>query len=201
MDIAILDYGTGNLHSLAKALELGGARVRVDRDPVTACAADGLVLPGVGAFADAAAQLRPYREVLRDALGHGLPCLGICLGMQMLLDHSEEGPGSGIGAAGGGVHLLPTSCVPHMGWNSVHASPAADQQLLDGVDGEHFYFANSYFARPTEPATVAAWTEYEEVRLPALLAIGKTFGVQFHPEKSGPAGLRVIANFLRSVSR
>lgn len=199
MDIAILDYGTGNLHSLSKALERGGARVRVEGNPIAACSSDALVLPGVGAFADAAERLNPYRDELRSFIASGLPCLGICLGMQLLLDRSEEGPGLGIGAARGEVLRLGTACIPQIGWNSVHAVAGEPFPLLDGVDGEHFYFANSYIAKPHDQEMVGAWSEYKGQRFPAVLRTANTFGVQFHPEKSGTAGLRLIANFIRSV--
>jgi imidazole glycerol-phosphate synthase subunit HisH len=196
MDIVLLDYGTGNLHSLGKALERGGARVRVEADLTAALRADALVLPGVGSFAAAAMQIAGGVAPLRTALAQGMPCLGICLGMQLLFESSEEGPGPGIGALGGKIRQMRAPRVPQMGWNSVLPGP---DRLFAGLEKPVVYYANSYVAEPTDPSTIIGWTEYGNERFPAAVRQGRTWGVQFHPEKSGRPGLRLLGNFLDLV--
>jgi glutamine amidotransferase len=200
MRVAILDYGVGNLHSLARAVEAGGATVTLESSPPAALRADALVLPGVGAFAAAAERIAPHAAEIREALEAGLPALGICLGMQLLFERSEEGGGTGIALIPGTVGRLAARPIPHMGWNDVVADDPADP-LFAELPEMTMYYANSFAARPADPATVLAWTEYGAERFPAVVAAGRTRGVQFHPEKSGPAGLRVIRNFLSSVNR
>lgn len=194
MRVLLFDYGTGNIHSLGKALELQGARV------VTGTAIDGadaLVLPGVGAFGAAAARLAPYRAAIRSAVAEGLPVLGVCLGMQLLLEASAEGPGEGLGLVEGHVRRLDASRVPHMGWNTVRA--AAAEPLFRGIERERFYFAHGFVTAPTDPAVATATATYEADTFPAAVRAGTVVGTQFHPEKSGTAGLRLIRNFLEQV--
>jgi len=192
MRIALFDYGTGNLHSLRKALESTGHTVAIENNPVPALHADAVVLPGVGAFGDAAAKLAPFADPLRRAFEQGLPCLGVCLGMQLLFDASEEGGGAGLGVLHGRVRRLRAQRVPQMGWNAVEPG---DDPLFEGGSLVGYY-ANSYVVEPDDAATVIAWTEYAGERFPAAVRRGRTWGVQFHPEKSGSEGLRVIRNFL-----
>lgn len=196
MRVAVLDYGVGNLHSLGKALERAGARVVAEREPAAALRAEALVLPGVGAFGAVAGRLASTAPALRDALAAGHPCLGVCLGMQLLFDDSEEGGGAGLGALRGRVRRLSAGRVPHMGWNRV--APAADP-LFTGLDPLVAYYAHSFVVEPAEPEAVIAWTEYAGDRFPAAVRRGNTWGVQFHPEKSGAEGLRLIENFLAAV--
>ncbi|MCL4866292.1 MAG: imidazole glycerol phosphate synthase subunit HisH [Gemmatimonadales bacterium] len=187
----LLDYGVGNLHSLAKAVAGPGVEVVVEADPMAAIATDRLVLPGVGAFTPAAERLGPAREAVRQALLAGLPCLGICLGMQLLLEASEEGPGLGLGVIAGRVRRLRTARLPQIGWNRIEdASDAAFERAPLALA----YYANSYVADPTDPTSVVAWSTHESDRFPAAVRRGNTLGVQFHPEKSSAAGLA----FLRS---
>jgi glutamine amidotransferase len=193
MRIALFDYGTGNLHSLQKALERDGARVLIEQDGAAALRADALVLPGVGAFGAAAARLAPHADALRSALSDGLPCLGICLGMQLLFESSEEGGGPGVGVFAGRVRALRAHRVPQMGWNAVDA--AADP-LFEDVPAPVVYYANSFVCEPADPAIEIAWTEYGSDRFPAAVRRGRTCGLQFHPEKSGAAGLAILRNFL-----
>lgn len=192
MRLVLFDYGTGNLHSLRKALERHGADVVVGAE---LAGADGLVLPGVGAFGAAAERLAPHAGAIRGAVADGLPVLGICLGMQLLLDASDEGPGAGLGLVPGRVRPLRARRVPHMGWNVVESR----DPLFDGVAGERLYFANSYVADPVADADVIAWTRHEDDRFPAAVRRGRVMGTQFHPEKSGPAGLRLLGNFVARV--
>jgi glutamine amidotransferase len=196
LDLVLFDYGTGNLHSLGKALSLGGHDVHVEDDPARISGADALILPGVGAFGAAAARLAPRRAWLRDALRDGLPCLGICLGMQLLFEASEEGQGEGLGVVAGRVRRLHAARLPQMGWNSVDT---IEDPLFAGVQDLVAYYANSFVAE-TDAATVIGWTTYETDRFAAAVRAGRTVGVQFHPEKSGGPGLRVIENFLREVA-
>ncbi len=193
MNIALFDYGAGNLHSLGKALEGAGARVTVTSDWTEALALDALVLPGVGAFGPAAAALPADRAPVRDALAAGLPCLGICLGMQLLFEDSEEAAGQGIGLIPGKVRLLDARIVPQMGWSDVEAGP---DPIFAGVSDLVAYFANSYVCIPTTPADAIAWSEYDGIRSAAGARRANTWGLQFHPEKSSGPGRRIIANFV-----
>ncbi len=196
MNIALYDYGAGNLHSLAKALEGAGAGVTVTSDWDAALGGDALVLPGVGAFGHAARSLPADPSRVRDALEGGLPCLGICLGMQLLFEESEESEGSGIGLVPGRVLRLEAAVVPQMGWNDVRT---ADDPLFTGTDGLVAYYANSYVCEPDDPDTTIAWSEYEGRRIVAGVRRARTWGVQFHPEKSSSLGRRIIANFVAAV--
>ena len=196
MRIALFDYGVGNLHSLGKALEAGGARVQVTRDWEAALREDGLVLPGVGAFSAAVEALPTELHPIQEALRRGYPCLGICLGMQLLFDGSEEGPGTGIGVIPGRVRRLRARIVPQMGWNRVETR---DDPLFGDLDDLTVYYANSFVCEPTDPAHALAWSEHEGDRFVAAARRFRTWGVQFHPEKSSHQGRRILANFLEEV--
>jgi glutamine amidotransferase len=198
MRVSVFDYGAGNLHSLVKALEAGGARAIVTPDPVAALEADALVLPGVGAFGAAAARLAPGRSGMRDALANGLPCLGICLGMQLLFDGSDEGDGAGLGVVSGRVTRLAAARVPHMGWNAIE--DACDPLFVKAPLREAYY-ANSFVCRPRDTAAVTAWSRHEDDRFAAAVRVGRAVGVQFHPEKSSSAGVAWLAAWLAEVRR
>jgi glutamine amidotransferase len=197
VNVALFDYGAGNLHSLGKALTRDGARVHVTDVWEEALAADALVLPGVGAFSAAVRALPPDPGPVREALEGGLPCLGICLGMQLLFDGSEEGEGRGIGLVPGRVRRLRAAVVPQMGWNDVDTS---EDPLWDGLGDLVAYYANSFVCEPDAPEQAIAWSDYGESRFVAAVRRHRTWGVQFHPEKSSFAGRRVIANFLREAA-
>jgi len=196
--VTIFDYGAGNLHSLAKALRPAASELIVEEDPERAVNTDVLVLPGVGAFGSAAQRLRSGRVAMRDALVGGLPCLGICLGMQLLMDDSEEGDGQGLGVIAGSVTKLRTTRVPQIGWNEISAGsdPTFDNAPL-GVA----YFANSFVCRPVDESRVVAWSTHENDRFPAAMRTGNVVGVQFHPEKSSASGVAFIRTFIEQASR
>jgi imidazole glycerol-phosphate synthase subunit HisH len=197
MKIAMIDYGTGNLHSLIKALESGGATVRVVPDLPGDEQVDGIVLPGVGAFGSAAAHVAAGAGALKSALADGVPALGICLGMQVLFETSDEGIGSGLGALPGRVRRLRGRRLPHMGWNDV---AMVDDPLFAGLDSLIAYYANSYVVEPDDASDVIAWTQYGDERFAAAVRKDRIWGVQFHPEKSGAPGLQLIRNFLAQVA-
>ncbi|MGD9617348.1 MAG: imidazole glycerol phosphate synthase subunit HisH [Alphaproteobacteria bacterium] len=215
---AIIDYGSGNLRSAAKAFEraasesgIGGAII-VTRRPEDIAAADRIVLPGVGAFADCRrglAAVPGLEEALREAvIGHGRPFLGICVGMQLMASFGREFETvEGLGWIPGEVVAIapsdPSLKIPHMGWNELRPAslpgaglPGAGHPVLDGIGpGTHAYFVHSYHYRPADPAHLLADTDYGG-RLAAVIGRDNLIGTQFHPEKSQMAGLRLIANFL-----
>jgi glutamine amidotransferase len=200
--VTVFDYEAGNMHSLVKALETDGTHVRIERDAATAVRdTDALVLPGVGAFTPAAERLGPGRAAMREALQRGLPCLGICLGMQLLFDHSDEGPGDGLGVLTGRVTRLQAARVPQIGWNMLEPTAPRDPLLIaSGL--ETVYYANSFVCRPSGESArhVIAWTTHETDRFPAAVRVGNVVGVQFHPEKSSAAGVRFVRAFLTDAA-
>jgi len=189
--LAIFDYGAGNIHSLVKAISTDKRNVSIETDLLAAMKADILVLPGVGAFGAAASAMRDEQSYLRSALADGLPCLGICLGMQLLFDASEEAPGNGVGFIPGNVTRLRTSKVPHMGWNDIEWRETGNGQK--GADLEAAYFANAYICEPEDESPILAWTTHQDARFASIIRSANTVGVQFHPEKSSFAG-RVFVN-------
>lgn len=193
MKISIMDYGVGNLHSISKGLERAGANVQMVEDPEELLEAECIVFPGVGAFGAAMEVLRPVLPALRKKVKDGTPTLGICLGMQILFEKSEESKGEGVAVIKGTVRRLRRGRIPQMGWNEV--VPKSDR-LFEGVpEGSQFYFANSYICLPAEDVTIAD-TVYG-MRFASAVRNGAILGVQFHPEKSGRPGLRLLSNFVR----
>ena len=193
MRVSLFDYGAGNLHSLAKALDVPGVELVIEPDPVRAVDTDLLVLPGVGAFGAAAERLAPGRDVMREAIGNGLPAIGICLGMQLMFESSEEGAGAGLGLMAGRGERLRAVRVPHIGWNSVEPSRDAGEPVPLPPT---VYYANSFVCRPSDQSVVTAWTTHETDRFPAVVRAGTAVGVQFHPEKSSAAGVRFLRELL-----
>lgn len=193
--ITILDYEMGNIRSVQKALERLGADCQVRPDLT---GADKLLLPGVGAFGAAMERLRPLREEIRAFAASGQPVMGICLGQQLLFDRSEElGEHEGLGLIPGRVRYLPSDKglkVPHMGWSPLHK---VDGQGLNAhlSEGEQVYFVHSLYTDCEEVRDVAAFAEYG-VRFPAMVRRGNVWGAQFHPEKSGEVGLRILRSFV-----
>ena len=192
MRVCIADYGVGNLHSISKGIEKAGARIEVVSDMSRLADAECIVFPGVGAFGAAMDRLRPVLSDIRSMIASGTPALGVCLGMQIMFDKSEESSGEGIGVFKGEVKRLKAFRVPQMGWNDV---TWRDDPMFEGVPRRsQFYFANSYVCHPSERVSVAE-TEYGE-KFPSAVRRGSLCGVQFHPEKSGPPGLRLLSNFV-----
>jgi glutamine amidotransferase len=198
--IAIVDYGVGNLHSVAKALERVGADVRVTSDPRIVRDASAVVLPGVGAFRDSmdAMSRSDLAGSVAEAVRGGRPFLGICLGLQMLFTVSEEfGVTRGLGLLPGRVVRFEGALkVPHLGWNEVRIAKPGNP-LFEGVpDGTHFYFVHSYHVVPDDPAVTAATCDYGGP-FTCMAWKDNVFAVQFHPEKSQEPGLRMLSNFVR----
>jgi len=193
--VAVLDTRVGNVHSLLKALAAAGGEPRLESRPEACLDAPLLVLPGVGAYPAASALLAEGRAAVRERLLDGAPCLGICLGMQLLLEGSDEGPGPGLGVVAGRVVRLEAPRVPHMGWNRVEG----EDPLLARSGLRTAYYAHSFLCRPVNPDVVRATTEHAGVRFPAMIRSGGTVGVQFHPEKSGAPGLAFLAAVLEEV--
>jgi glutamine amidotransferase len=198
MRATLFDFGAGNLHSLAKAIACADIEVRIESDSLRALETDALVLPGVGAFQAAAERIAPARATMRTAIEAGLPCLGICLGMQLLFESSEEGAGAGLGIFAGNVSRLRAHRVPQIGWNAIE--DAQDRLFADaGLDIA--YFANGYACRPTDDTSVLAWTTHETDRFPSAVRRARVLGIQFHPEKSSGAGLRFLGAALKEITR
>jgi glutamine amidotransferase len=189
--MAIADYGVGNLHSIRKALELCGAQPYIVEDMEELLEAECIVFPGVGAFDKSLERLSPIKGKLIERLEDATPCLGICIGMQILFEGSEEGDAPGLGFYQGKVIKLKAERVPHMGWNKV----VGEDPILEGIDSPFFYFAHSYHGSPSEDITVGT-TDYSG-QVPALFLKGNTYGTQFHPEKSSASGMRFLKNFVR----
>ena len=194
--IAVVDYGAGNLVSIEQALTRVGAAVTIVREPAELVGADALVVPGVGAAAPAMERLQAAGliEPILAWIADGRPFLGVCLGLQLLFEASDEDGALTLGVLGGRtVRLEDAPTLPHIGWNQVVRS--APHPLFDGIDdGADFYFVHSYVGVPTDAAVVAATTEHGRPFVSAV-SRGPLFGVQFHPERSGDDGLRLLANF------
>jgi glutamine amidotransferase len=196
MRITLFDYGAGNLHSLMKALAGPEREVRSETDPVAALATDVLVLPGVGAFGAAAARLAPGRAAMRDAILSGLPTLGICLGMQLLFESSEEGDGAGLAVLGGRVERLHARRLPQIGWNTLEA---VREPLITSSGLTTAYYANGFVCRAADASAVTAWSSHEDDRFAAAVRVARCIGVQFHPEKSSTPGRLFVDGFLRAL--
>lgn len=200
--VAVLDYDAGNVRSAQRGLVAAGADAVITGDAVEAAQADALLVPGVGAFGSCVASLRASGLVslLEQWIADERPVFGICVGMQLLYAASAEAPDAvGLGLLPGRVERFPTGAtVPHMGWNVVDAA-LDEHHLLDGVDGERVYFVHSYYAVPEDDTHVVATTEYAAARFPSIVWEGSVVGTQFHPEKSGPVGQRLLANWVTTL--
>lgn len=197
--IAIIDYGAGNLHSVKNALDYLGAECVITADPEQILAADAVILPGVGAFGDCMASLDTAGliDVVKQAAQSGKPFLGICLGLQLMFEESEEAPGvKGLGIFKGKVVKIPDTGlkIPHMGWNSI--TPAKESKIL--VGNPFVYFVHSYYIQPEDESVISAYTEYG-MKLGIAVECGNVFAVQFHPEKSGREGMEILKRFINLI--
>lgn len=198
---AIIDYDAGNIKSVEKALQFLGEKCIVTRDRAEILAADRLILPGVGAFGDAMEKIRGYglEKMIREAVEKGIPFLGICLGLQLLFESSEESPGvKGLGILDGKIRKIPDTeglKIPQIGWNSLQFPNRG--RLFCGVPEEAYvYFVHSYYLQAFDPSIVTATTQYG-VTIHAAVEKDHVFACQFHPEKSSDTGLRILENFIR----
>ena len=198
--IAIIDYDAGNIKSVEKALQKLGAEVIITKDAEVILSADKVILPGVGAFGDAMSNLKKYGlvEVIQKVVEKGTPFLGICLGLQLLFERSDETPGvEGLGILKGEILRIPESGdlkIPHMGWNSLHLQN--NGRLYKGLEeNSYVYFVHSYYLKAEEEEIVKATTEYS-VNIHASVEKGNVFACQFHPEKSSDVGLKILQNFV-----
>ena len=196
-NVVIVDYGLGNLHSVNKAVALVGGNPVITGDKEIIAAAEKLILPGVGAFGDCMANLEKAGviPVIKEYIAADKPFLGICLGMQVLFEESEEAPGvKGLGVFPGKVVLIPTSLkIPHMGWNQLNLKTASP--LLTGSEGQYVYFVHSYCCRPEDRALITSVCDYG-TEIVASVGRGNISGVQFHPEKSSEVGLAMLKRFV-----
>ncbi len=199
--IAVIDYDAGNMASVVKAFEYIGEKPVVTRDPKVILSADKCILPGVGAYADAMEKLKAYGliEVIKEFVASGKPFFGICLGLQLLFDESEEGGEhvKGLSILPGKIKLIPEGKglkIPHMGWNSLDIKEGT--RLFKGIkNGSYVYFVHSYYLEAERESDVAATTDYG-VHIHAAVESGNIFACQFHPEKSGDVGLAILKNFV-----
>jgi len=205
-EIVIIDSSSANLNSVYKAVTAAGLEAIISDDPAIIKAAGALIFPGVGSFGHAAAQIisKGLGDPIREAISAGKPFLGICLGMQLLLEGSEEAglseeAGPGLSIIPGFSKRFPTGLpVPHVGWNL--AKPVIDSPLFKGLEeGAYFYFTHSFYVEPAAAGHIAAKTDYG-LEFASAIEAKNLFGVQFHPEKSGPAGLRLISNFGKIIA-
>jgi glutamine amidotransferase len=200
--VAVIDYDMGNLHSACKGLEMAGATPIVTNDPQELAAADAIVLPGVGSFDPAIQKLRAtnLEKPIYEAIASGKPFLGICLGMQILFDGSEEGQEAGLGIIKGRVKRFshePNLTIPHMGWNQL-ALTQADCPLWQNLgDRPWMYFVHSYYTDPIDKSVTAATTTHGTQTVTVAIAKDNVMAVQFHPEKSSTDGIHLLANFVR----
>ena len=205
MSVAIIDYDAGNIKSVEKALEYLGQKVKITRDQKEILSADRVILPGVGAFGDAMGKIRSYglESVIQDAVRQGTPFLGICLGLQLLFEDSDETPGvKGLGLLPGGIRRIPDGeglKIPHMGWNSLDIREGAT--LFKGIEGHPYvYFVHSYYLSAKHEEDVTAATFYS-TKIHASVEHENIFACQFHPEKSGEVGLKILDNFIHLENR
>lgn len=196
--VAIVDYGVGNIHSISQALEDAGAEVDLTDSSSNLENADAIVLPGVGAFRSAMESMDDKVGVIREASSEGKPILGICLGAQLFADwSSENGRTEGLGLLDGKIVKLPENVkVPHMGWNSI--KKVRDHPFLEGIEtGDYVYYVHSYYYDPSEDSVLAT-SEYG-IEFPGIIGKDSVIGTQFHPEKSGSTGLKMLENFVKIV--
>lgn len=200
--IAVIDYDMGNLHSACKGLEKVGANPKVTDSAADLEAADGIVLPGVGAFDPAMKQLRDRHlvEPIKTAIASGKPFLGICLGLQLLFENSEEGTEAGLGIIPGKVRRFqsePGLTIPHMGWNALNLTQADNVLWQELPANPYVYFVHTYYVDPVDPKVTAATVTHGQQTVTAAIAKANVMAFQFHPEKSSDLGLKMLSNFVK----
>ena len=198
--ISVIDYGVGNLFSMTNALRKTGAEVEIVNTRDEIIAADGVVLPGVGNFGAAGLKLKPLSEAVLEAVDNGTPILGSCLGMQLLFERSEEAEGKGLGLLEGWIREFSGELkIPHMGWNTIKAN--RDSPLLEGIpDGSYFYYVHSYYPDLVNMEDSLAETDYGGW-FTSIVERGNVYGCQFHPEKSGTSGAKLLTNYVGLIRR
>jgi imidazole glycerol-phosphate synthase subunit HisH len=199
-EVAIVDYGVGNLLSLKFAFEKTGLKAKIVAPTQKLKDADAIALPGVGNFMAAAKALEPIKEELVNIVKSGTPILGICLGLQLYFESSEEGPGKGLAFfKGRDIRLVGQVKIPHMGWNTIQK--VKENELFEGVSDNAFvYFVHSLYPVPVNKEIICTQTEYSQI-FTSSIASKNIYGTQFHPEKSGEIGLKILKNFAQSVAR
>ena len=199
-EAVIFDYGVGNLLSLKTALDKAGLTATIGTTTKDLAKADAIALPGVGSFTAASDKLDPVKEILQTKIKDGTPLLGICLGLQLFFESSQEGPGTGLAFFKGKNMQLPNTVkVPHMGWNTINI--VKQNELFDGIaEGTYVYFVHSLYPVPKDKKIVITQTEYGTTFTSAI-ANKNVYGTQFHPEKSGAVGLQILKNFVKTVVR
>lgn len=198
--IIIFDYGVGNLFSLKNALEKVGLNVKISQALKESNSVDGLALPGVGSFPAALEKIEPVREAIRSLVDNGTPILGICLGMQLFFEKSDEGQGKGLSFfKGNNIRLSSSVKIPHMGWNTINI--IKQNEILNNIkNNSYVYFVHSHYPVPLEKEVITTETEYGEL-FTSMVSFKNIFGTQFHPEKSGDIGLEILRNFANIVKR
>lgn len=196
--IVIINYGTGNLKSIKNGLLKAGTEAVISSDVNEMEKADALILPGVGAFGNAMEKLQNFKDTIYDHINAGKPFLGVCLGQQILFTESEESKGvKGLDIIKGRVLRLPEGLkIPHMGWNNLEIKK--DCNLLEGINDDYMYFVHSYYVKPEDENIIAATTNYG-IDVPAAICKDNVFATQFHPEKSGEKGLKILKNFIELI--
>jgi glutamine amidotransferase len=197
-EAVIFDYGVGNLLSLKTALEKAGLTASISTKVQDLAKADAIALPGVGSFTAASSKLDAVKEILRTKINEGTPLLGICLGLQLFFESSQEGPGDGLALFKGKNMQLPNTVkVPHMGWNTLNI--VKPNELFDDiVEGTYVYFVHSLYPVPEDKKIVSTTTQYDTTFTSSIVS-KNIYGTQFHPEKSGDVGLKILKNFVKTV--
>mgnify|MGYP000885013236 FL=1 len=196
MKVTIFDYTVGNVHSLAKAFSIVGADVTIETKLKSFKGVDLLVLPGVGAFDPAAETLNTYKNDILENLNDGLACFGVCLGMQIKIEKSEEGELPGLGIIKGEVRKIESKRTPHMGWNDIYGN----DKILKQSGMTNGYYANSFVCQPEDDKVVVALSKQDNDEFPAIVKQDNITGVQFHPEKSSVGGINFLREYVRSLS-
>lgn len=198
--VCLIDYGAGNLRSIENALAKLGGKAETATDPDNLAGASAIILPGVGSFGAAMEKLESFRNPIKQAVEAGTPFLGLCLGIQVIFDESDESPGvAGLGLIPGTCKRFPENMkVPHIGWNTINTKK--ETHILNGINtGSFYYFVHSYYSVPADGKVIAGETDYGNITFPSVISQDNIHATQFHPERSGEKGLKLLANFLELI--